>query len=76
MKWNEMKTEMKKKMNQRKKFIIVEQGVMNEFEEKNVWKMDKNSLKYGVMVDWKNLGFEHEGNGKLCYTEFEPINAS
>jgi len=25
--------------------------------------MYQNSLKYGVMVDWKNLGFEHEGNG-------------
>jgi len=38
--------------------------------------MDQNSLKYGVRVDWKNLGFEHEGNGKQCYAEFESRNAS
>jgi len=33
--------------------------------------MDQNSLKYGVMVAWKNRGSEHEGNGKQCYAEFE-----
>jgi len=38
--------------------------------------MYQNSLKYGDMVDWKNLGFEYEGNGKQCYAEFEPRNAS
>jgi len=35
--------------------------------------MDKKSLRYGDMVEWKNPGFEHD---KKRYAGFEPRNAS
>jgi len=61
-----MKTEMKKKMNQRKKYYI--EGVMNEFEEKKMYeKWTKIHSNMELWFYWKNLGFEHEGNGKQCY---------